>query len=810
LLAALALATLLMTLFWLPRGPEVAAQAGKPLHPTFPLLDTNGDNVLTSGQPISTMQSCGACHDTAYIAAHSSHATAGPAPSGRAWDGSADRIAPWSGTTRAGELNCLLCHTARPNNDARLVALASADSAWAGSATLLGTGLIEQVGGQWRWNSAAFTAAGEVEPAALGLQPPADANCGLCHGIVASDVETPVTLNDGWQTATTGLIVSPQRLLDSGLNLVGKASLTRSWDAHAERLVACADCHYPQNSPAFDSAATTNQPEHLLLDPRTPELGDFLQRPSHILANSAEANPVGCAACHNDAGHEWLPYTERHTAVLSCEACHVPRLYAPAYQSVDWTALQADGTPLTGQRGRRAAGGQIEGYEPTLLARRGDDLGASELAPYNLIAVWYWVYGPSATPVAERDITAAWLDGEGGYRAEALVAFDANGDGALEPAELVIDSEAKERAITSQLEALGLENPRIAGEVRPYAISHGVAGDEWATKECRVCHGAESRITQPLPLADTLPGGVMPTLLSGDGVTPRGKLVYDEAGLYYQPESQAGPDSPLASLYILGHSAAGWVDLLGAILFVATVAATTTHGGLRYLAARREAGRGATPAGQPAAMYGVYERLWHWLQTAVIFGLLFTGLVIHKPDIFGLFSFRSVVLTHNVLAGILLLNAALAAFYHLASGEIRHFLPRPYGFFDQAVGQAVYYLRGIFRGAPHPFVKTPRRKMNPLQQLTYLGLLNILLPLQIITGALMWGLQQWPEAAARLGGLPGLAPFHTLIAWLFASFIVAHVYLTTTVGHSATDGVRAMIVGWERVEDHPEPGEALS
>ena len=31
-----------------------------------------------------------------------------------------------------------------------------------------------------------------------------------------------------------------------------------------------------------------------------------------------------------------------------------------------------------------------------------------------------------------------------------------------------------------------------------------------------------------------------------------------------------------------------------------------------------------------------------------------------------------------------------------------------------------------------------------------------------------------------LGGLPYLAPFHTLIAWLLATFIVAHVYLTTT------------------------------
>ncbi|HIE25575.1 MAG TPA: hypothetical protein EYP74_06175, partial [Anaerolineales bacterium] len=32
-------------------------------HPTFPFLDENGENVLDSGKTVSTMQTCGACHD---------------------------------------------------------------------------------------------------------------------------------------------------------------------------------------------------------------------------------------------------------------------------------------------------------------------------------------------------------------------------------------------------------------------------------------------------------------------------------------------------------------------------------------------------------------------------------------------------------------------------------------------------------------------------------------------------------------------------------------------------------------------------
>ncbi len=153
-------------------------------------------------------------------------------------------------------------------------------------------------------------------------------------------------------------------------------------------------------------------------------------------------------------------------------------------------------------------------------------------------------------------------------------------------------------------------------------------------------------------------------------------------------------------------------------------------------------------------MYTVYERLWHWLQTAVILILLFTGLIIHKPDIFGVFSFRYVVQVHNIMAAILIANAALALFYNLVSGEIKQYLPQPRGFFNQAISQAKYYLVGIFKGEEHPFEKSPQRKMNPLQQVTYLGLLNVLLPLANLTGIFMWGAQQWPQISVQLGGLP--------------------------------------------------------
>ena len=59
------------------RPAETTALQASPMHPTFAMLDEQGENVLTSGQPVSSMKTCGQCHDTDFIAGHSYHADLG-------------------------------------------------------------------------------------------------------------------------------------------------------------------------------------------------------------------------------------------------------------------------------------------------------------------------------------------------------------------------------------------------------------------------------------------------------------------------------------------------------------------------------------------------------------------------------------------------------------------------------------------------------------------------------------------------------------------------------------------------------------
>ena len=199
-------------------------------------------------------------------------------------------------------------------------------------------------------------------------------------------------------------------------------------------------------------------------------------------------------------------------------------------------------------------------------------------------------------------------------------------------------------------------------------------------------------------------------------------------------------------------------------------------------------------------IYSLYERAWHWLQALTVIGLMLTGIELHWPGALRFLGFATAVTTHNVLGFVLLGNAFLALFYHLTTGEIRQYLPEPRDFFTLAVRQAQYYLGGIFRREEHPFERSPTSKLNPLQKVTYLAILNVLLPLQVLSGFAIWGAQRWPVAVGSIGGLPTLAKIHSLGAWLFAAFMVAHVYLTTT-GTTPLAFIRAMVFGWEETEE---------
>ena len=253
---------------------------------------------------------------------------------------------------------------------------------------------------------------------------------------------------------------------------------------------------------------------------------------------------------------------------------------------------------------------------------------------------------------------------------------------------------------------------------------------------------------------------------------------------------------------MLGRSRQATTNTIGLLVFAVVFLGVALHGAIRLVLRLRTPLPPAEHGLRPVYAFGRYERLWHWTMAGSGIGLILTGFEIHQGGWPWPFALPTAVGVHNALAVLLVVNAMLSLFYHLTTAAIRSFLPRPHGLLARVLEHLEYQTRGIFRGGPHPGQEAGQ-KLNPLQQLTYLALLNLLFPLQIATGVLVWAVGHWPAVAAALGGLSVIAPLHNLGAWLFLSFFTLHVYLVTT-GRTVGEHLRAMTTGYQLVEPDPD------
>jgi hypothetical protein len=615
-------------------------RAGSLLHPDVALLDADGRSVLETNRPVSPERTCGECHDTAYIASHSYHALVGLDEIGNVggfdWDLGPGMFGRWDpvvyrrlgddgdlseeewvriygerhvgggpAAKRGVEMNCFLCHLPRPANAQRIEALRQGHNDWAATATLAHTGLVEQQGrGEWRYVRDRFDRDGMVTQALLRINDPKAANCGLCHTQVWTKTE-PLALDCeklSRDTDCSGQVFSAQRVKDSALNLVGKEDLAQPWDVHAERLLECTDCHHALNNPVRFTEAERSRPAHLAYDARRLEISEYLKTPSHHFTKgeSAQGNVARrldgsmrrCEGCHNaEAIHEkWLPNPRRHLTTMLCESCHIPQVHAPARMQTDWTVLLENGGPRIEYRGvdgpPHEVTSTIHGYRPVILPRHQRD-GMIRHGPHNLVTSWFWVAGEPARPVPQALLERAWFDEAGGYRPAIIGALDENGDGRLEASELRLDSEAKVDAIRNELARAGAELPRIAGSIQPASLHHGVVAGEFATRRCETCHTEKSRLTEPFELSSYVPAGATATLVGDTNITMPGRL-YEEGGrLLYEPVPTA------SGRYVIGHDRAGWIDWVGALLVLGTIAGAAAHGLGRFASARRRDGGAA-------------------------------------------------------------------------------------------------------------------------------------------------------------------------------------------------------------------------
>ena len=189
-----------------------------------------------------------------------------------------------------------------------------------------------------------------------------------------------------------------------------------------------------------------------------------------------------------------------------------------------------------------------------------------------------------------------------------------------------------------------------------------------------------------------------------------------------------------------------------------------------------------------------FERFWHWTQALLIIFMAATGFEIH--GFYRIFGFEQAVNLHTTAAWALIGVWVFAIFWHLTTGEWRHYIPTR----NQFMETITFYSIGIFKGARHPFTVSARNKHNPLQRVAYLLFKLVMAPLIWISGLLYlyynWWDAWWPDVLP----LAWVALAHTFAAFLLLTFLAGHLYLITT-GDKVFSQLKAMITGWDEVEE---------
>ena len=205
-------------------------------------------------------------------------------------------------------------------------------------------------------------------------------------------------------------------------------------------------------------------------------------------------------------------------------------------------------------------------------------------------------------------------------------------------------------------------------------------------------------------------------------------------------------------------------------------------------------------------VYKGCERFWHWTQATLIIFLAFTGFEVHGS--FSVLGFEHATRFHRVASWMLIGLIIFAIFWHLVTGEWRQYIPTT----KKLAEQIRFYSFGMFKGEKHPAKKTELNKLNPLQRLVYLGFKLVLIPLTVISGLVYMfhkTIDRNDIVLISEISLDSVAFWHTLGAILIMVFLVIHVYMTTT-GHTPTSNIRAMITGYEVLEEEDEVEKELS
>jgi thiosulfate reductase cytochrome b subunit len=163
-----------------------------------------------------------------------------------------------------------------------------------------------------------------------------------------------------------------------------------------------------------------------------------------------------------------------------------------------------------------------------------------------------------------------------------------------------------------------------------------------------------------------------------------------------------------------------------------------------------------------------------------------------------LIKFENAVKVHNIAAILLVFTYGFFVIANVLSGNGRYYRLKE-NLLNDIKLQFRYYAYGMFAGEKHPFEVNEENKFNPLQKISYVTVIYVLMPLLIISGLALL----FPEIILRqvlnISGVLLTDILHVITGYLLSLFLIVHIY-TCTLGRKPGTLFKSMVNGYHEEE----------
>ncbi|MBF0274250.1 MAG: cytochrome b/b6 domain-containing protein [Nitrospinae bacterium] len=201
-------------------------------------------------------------------------------------------------------------------------------------------------------------------------------------------------------------------------------------------------------------------------------------------------------------------------------------------------------------------------------------------------------------------------------------------------------------------------------------------------------------------------------------------------------------------------------------------------------------------------LYPLWLRLWHWINAILCIVLIATGISLQysNPDQPLLVPFDLAIMAHNIASAMLCFNYLGFLVGNIISGEIKQYHFRLKNLLEKILQQVRYYIWGMFRGEKSPFPPSKKSKFNPLQRMTYVSVMFVVMPLTIVSGTALLFPELIIHNVFETGGIYIAALFHSAIGFFISIFLTVHIYLCT-FGPTIFSSFKGMLDGYHRSKE---------